>query len=405
MTTNPISPRVVVTGTGVISPLGAGAEAFAEALWSGASAIAASTRFPGSCVAEFKEFNPAPWLGNKGVRILDRGTRFLCVAAQMALTSTGLLQDQSAGDASLGLVCGTLFGGIHSIATFDMSGLTEGPSMVSPMEFPNTVINAPAGQAAIKHHLRGVNSTICAGLSSGLYAIHYAAEFLRFNRARYLMAGGMEEVCDEAALGFRKLGLQSVSGSVRPFGAGHDGTAAGEGAALWMLETDRTAADRGATPLLEICGFGAAHDASDISHFSADAEGATAAILQALEETGIGPEQIACIVSGASGSPEGDDMEAKALRNAFGAHLDRIPVGAPKAAIGETMGASGAFCAIAAGIALQRQEAPPTAGFSTSASGLRLSAAPQPFNGDYALINAFSCDGNNAALVIRRWQN
>ncbi len=226
--------------------------------------------------------------------------------------------------------------------------------MVSPMDFPNTVINAPAGQAAIKHKLRGVNSTICAGLSSGLYAINYAAEFLRFGRARYLMAGGMEEVCDEAAMGFRKLGLQSPSGSVRPFGTGRDGTAAGEGAALWMLETEETAAERGATPLFEICGFGSAQDANDIARFDAGAEGATAAILQALEETGIGADQIGCIISGASGSPEGDDMESKALRSVFGAHLGRIPVSAPKAATGEVMGGSGGFCAVTAGLALQK---------------------------------------------------
>jgi 3-oxoacyl-[acyl-carrier-protein] synthase II len=398
--------RIVVTGSGVISPLGAGVDAFAEALWSGTSAIGPGARFPGSFLAEFKDFNPTPWLGNKGVRILDRGTRFLCVAAQMVLSSTCLSQDKlETGDAALGLVCGTIFGGVHSIAAFDMSGLVEGPSMVSPMEFPNTVINAPAGQAAIKHKLRGVNSTICAGLSSGLYAINYAAEFLRFNRARYLMAGGMEEVCDEASAGFRKLGLQSPSGSVRPFGTGRDGTAAGEGAALWMLETEETAAARGVAPQLEICGFGSAHDARDVMHFDASAEGATAAILQALEETGIGPEQIGCIISGASGSPAGDDMEARALCKVFGAHLDRIPVSAPKAATGEAMGASGAFCAISAGLALQKQNAPPTAGFTESQSGLRLSSAPQPFSGDYALVNAFSCDGNNAALVIRRWRN
>lgn len=404
MPTNSLNPRIVVTGTGVISPLGAGSDAFADALWSGATAIAPSERFPGSHLAEFKEFNPAPWLGNKGVRILDRGTRFLCVAAQMLLDSTNLLQDPATqGDPMLGLVCGTLFGGVHSIATFDMSGLTEGPSMVSPMEFPNTVINAPAGQAAIKHKLRGVNSTICAGLASGLAAISYAAEFLRFGRARYLMAGGMEEVCDEASLGFRKLGLQSASGSVHPFADDRDGTAAGEGAALWMLETEETAAARGATPLLEICGFGSAHDAFDSTRFNPNADGATAAIQQALDESGISPDRIACIVASASGSPEGDAMEAKALQAVFGSQLERIPVSAPKAATGEVMGGSGAFCAIAAGFALLRQQAPPTAGFTASSSGLRLSAAPQPFSGDYALINAFSCDGNNASLVIRRW--
>src|SRR6266566_2896060 len=244
-----MTPRIVVTGAGVISPLGAGIAAFSQALWSGATGIAPSPRFPGSVTSEFTGFNPTPWLGNKGVRVLDRGTRFLCVAAHMALSTTGLLQDAAAeGDPGLGLVCGTMFGGVHSIATFDWSGLVEGPAFVSPMEFPNTVINAPAGQAAIKHKLRGVNSTVCAGLASGLDAIQYAAEFLRFGRARYLMAGGMEEVCDEAALGFCKLGLASPMGVVQPFGSDRDGTAAGEGSALWMLETEETARARGVNP-------------------------------------------------------------------------------------------------------------------------------------------------------------
>jgi len=401
-----MSPRVVVTGAGVISPIGAGIDAFAAALWSGASGIAPSPRFPGSTIAEFGEFNPTPWLGNKGVRVLDRGTRLLCVAAQIALSTTGLLQDASGdGDAELGLVCGTMFGGVHSIATFDWSGITEGPALVSPMEFPNTVINAPAGQAAIKHKLRGVNSTICAGLASGLYAIQYAAEFLRFGRARYLMAGGMEEVCDEAALGFRKLGIASPTGVARPFGTERDGTAAGEGSALWMLETEETARARGVTPWFEICGFGTAQDAREIMGYQAHGEGATAAIAQALEETGITPDDIGCIISGANGSRTGDAMEARALRNVFGARLETIPVSAPKAATGEAMGASGAFCAVAAGLALQRQEAPPTAGFTCTDAGLRLASRPQPFQGEYALIDAFSCDGNNAALVIRLWKN
>lgn len=392
-----MTPRIVVTGVGVISPLGAGIDAFADGLWSGRSAVGPSARFPGSAIAEFGEFNPAPWLGNKGVRVLDRGTRFLCVAAQMALSSTCLLQDAaSEGDAGLGLVCGTMFGGVHSIAMFDWSGLVEGPSMVSPMEFPNTVINAPAGQAAIKHKLRGVNSTICAGLASGLQAIQYAADFLRFGRARYLMAGGMEEVCDEAALGFSKLGIASPTGNVRPFGSDRDGSAPGEGAALWMLESEETARARGIEPWLEICGFGAANDASP--------EGAENAIGQALEDAGVGPGEIGCIIASANGS-RSDAFEARALRCVFGDDLERIPLSAPKAAMGEVMGGSGAFCAVTAGLALQRQEAPPTAGFSATDAGLRLSSEPQPFEGEYALINAFGCDGNNAALVIRRWKN
>jgi 3-oxoacyl-[acyl-carrier-protein] synthase II len=398
--------RVVVTGAGVISPLGAGVDAFADALWKGSTAVAESTRFPGITVSEFQELNPTPWLGNKGVRVLDRGTRLLSIAAQMVLNSTGLLQDANGdGDADLGLVCGTMFGGVHSIASFDMSGLVEGPGFVSPMEFPNTVINAPAGQAAIKHKLRGVNSTICAGLASGLTAIQYAAEFLRFGRARYLMAGGMEEVCDEAALGFRKLGLESATRAVRPFGKDRDGTAAGEGSALWMLETAETARARGAKALFEVCGFGNANDAREVIGYRADADGATAAIEDAIAETGIGPQDIACIISGANGSRTGDAMEARALSNVFGNRLGSIPVSAPKAAIGEVMGGSGAFCAVTAGLALERGEVPPTAGFTGTDSNLKLSAQPQSFQGEYALVTAFSCDGNNTALVIRSWKN
>jgi 3-oxoacyl-[acyl-carrier-protein] synthase II len=120
---------------------------------------------------------------------------------------------------------------------------------------------------------------------------------------------------------------------------------------------------------------------------------------------GLDAAAIGCIVASANGSPTGDDMEARALRKVFGDRLAEIPVCAPKAALGETMGASGAIAAVVAALALDRQEVPPTAGFTQSQTGLKLSASPQPFSGEYALINAFSCDGNNASLVIRKWKN
>jgi 3-oxoacyl-[acyl-carrier-protein] synthase II len=385
----------VVTGAGVISPLGAGLDEFARALYAGKSAIEPSTRFPGALTAEFHDFAPQQWLGNKGIRVLDRSARLLCVAAHMALCSTGLAQDTAGeGDPELGLVCGTVFGSLHSIASFDWSGLTEGVTLVNPMEFPNTVINSPAGQAAIKYKLRGVNSTVCAGLSSGLQALNYAAEFLRFGRARALLAGGVEELCEESLAGFQKNGIASETGA-RPFAEDRDGTIPSEGAALWVLESEDEALARGRQPWFEICGFGSAQDAHGISSFNVRAAGATEAIGQALDNTGIGPDQVACIAASASGSRAGDEMEMRALKNIFGDRLERIPISAPKAAFGEAMGASGALCAVAAGLALQWQCAPPTAGLKKAA----------PVNGEYALVNAFGCDGNNASLVIRLWKN
>jgi 3-oxoacyl-[acyl-carrier-protein] synthase II len=410
MATNGQRPRVVVTGSGLITPLGIGNEAFEQQLWSGATGIRSSDRLPGLTFADIGEFDPQPWLGNKGVRVLDRGTRLLCIAAQIALTETGLSQENAAQEGSdqgagLGIICGTMFGGVHSIATFDWVGITDGPSLVSPMDFPNTVISAPAGQAAIKHRLRGVNSTICAGLASGLYAIHYAVELLRSGRADYLLAGGMEEVCEEAVLGFERLKLASPSGNARPFAKDRDGTAPGEGSALWMLETEETAMSRGATPLLEVLGFGASHDAHGTGGYQVRGDGATSAMRQALEFSGIEADEVACIVASANGSPAGDAMEARTLHMVFGERLGEIPACAPKAALGETMGASGSLGAAIAGIALRRQEVPPTAGFAGTDAGLKLSREPQKIDGEYALINAFSCDGNNASLVVRRWKN
>ncbi|HEU5022527.1 MAG TPA: beta-ketoacyl synthase N-terminal-like domain-containing protein, partial [Bryobacteraceae bacterium] len=228
---------------------------------------------------------------------------------------------------------------------------------------------------------------------------------LRLGRAKYLLAGGMEEVCDEAAAAFRRLNIESKAGAPKPFAADRDGAVAGEGSALWLLESEETAKARGAKPVLEILGFGAAHDASTSQGYQISGKGAATAIRQALEYSGVTPDQIACIVTSGSGSPAGDEMEARALTAVFGEKLAGIPACAPKASLGECMGGSGALCAVVAGLALQKQELPPTAGFTGSDTQLNLSGSPRKIAGDYALINAFSCDGNNSSLVIRRWQN
>ncbi len=396
----------MATGTGIISSLAAGTEEFETALYAGRTGIGPKTLFPesapGGSAGEVRDFAPQRWLGSKGLRVLDRSARLLSVAAHMALESSRLAeQAPQEGDSELGLVCGTMFGSVHSITSFDWSGLIDGPNLVNPMEFPNTVINSPAGQAAIKHRLRGVNSTISAGLVSGLYAIHYAMEFLRLGRAKALLAGGVEELCEESYLSCSKAGITSARGKMSPFAPDRDGTVLGEGSALWALETTEAAAQRGAKPLLEVCGFGSSHDAQSIDEFNVRAAGATEAIRQALGAAGIGPEAIGGVISSASGSRAGDAMELHALEAVFGKRLTEIPVSAPKAAFGESLGASGALLAITGGIAVRRKQVPPTAGFESAEHGLRLSTEPQAFKGEYVLVDSFGCDGNNAALVLK----
>lgn len=401
--------RIVASGSGIVSSIGCGLPDFERALYAGLCGIGPKTLFetdedPEAPAAEVRNFVPQTWLGNKGIRVLDRSARLLSCAAWMALDASRLLEpDAAEADPGLGLVCGTLFGSVHSIVSFDWSGLVDGPKYVNPMEFPNTVINSPAGQAAIKHRLRGINSTISAGLASGLYALHYAAEFLRLGRARTLLAGGVEELCQESYLAFRKLNLTSPSGRLRPFAPDRDGTVPGEGSALLALETEEAALQRGVEPLCQVCGFGAGHDAYSTQAYQVRGEGAARAIRQSLENSGIEPHQVALIVASANGSPAGDEMELRALRRVFGEHLERISVCAPKASLGEALGASGAFLAVTAGLALSRQMAPPTVGLDGGEQGLRLSPRPQPVDGDFALVSCLSCDGNNSALVIKRW--
>lgn len=398
------SGRVVFTGAGVITSIGAGVEAFEEALYAGKSGQAVSARLNGAAAAEIVDFTPVPWLGNKGIRVLDRAARLLCVAAQMTLTAAGKTVDPAGeGDPEAGLVCGTMFGGLHSIATFDHTGATEGLANVNPADFPNTVINSPTGHAGIKFKLRGVNSTICAGFASGLQAIGYAADFVRFGRVKHVLAGGLEELCDESSLGFLRTGLASPDGLARPFGRDRNGMVPGEGAALWLLESPESAREGGREPLGEICGFGAAHDAGSVHGLHASGAGAAAAMREAIAGAGLTPADVSCIFASANGSRLGDEIEARAIAAVFGPG-GAPPVCAPKAAWGEAMGASGALAAMAAGIALRRQLLPPTAGFEATLTDLSLSARPQPISGGHALINSFGCDGINVSLLIGLWR-
>ena len=403
-----MNARIVITGAGVISPIAAGLADFEKALYAGAWGVAPSLLLGGGAVtAEVRDFSPQQWLGNKGIRVLDRTARLLCVAAQMALSGagrvpSGTLGDSGEADTKAGLVCGTMLGSIHSITAFDWDGLEDGPNLVNPMDFPNTVINSAAGQAAIKFKLGGINSTLCAGAASGLYALHYAAEFLRLGRAQMLLAGGVEELSQEAFLGFRKNHLLSAAGAPRPFAPERDGAVLGEGAALLVLETADAARERGAQPWAEIAGFGCAQDACSTHSYHVGADGATEAIQMALESAGIPAAGIACIIASASGSRPGDAMEFHALQHVFGERLEEIPVCAPKAALGDSLGAAGAMAALAGVLALKNQCVPPTSGAGDSADGIRIAARSQAIRGEYALINAFGCDGNNAALVLRR---
>jgi len=357
------SRRVVVTGAGLLSPLGDDPAAVHAALVAGRSGLGPITLFPTAglpCVqgGEIAGFDAVAYLGaERNVRPLDRLSRLVAAAAGRALADAGWTPDLVAGR-GVGLVLGTMFCGIHTIAEFDRRGITRGPSYISPLDFANTVINAAAGQTAIWHGLTGVNSTIAGGASSGLQALAVATDLIRSGRADAVLAGGADELCFETFYGFLRAG--SLCGSRAggeageypiPFDARRNGFALAEGAALLMLEAAEPAAARGARVLAEVHGHGAAFDASRGEDDARAARAVERAVAAALADAGaMGSEPIGFVSAAANGSPAGDRQEAAGLAAglaaARGSRAPEVPVAAIKAMLGESLGAGGAFQAI-----------------------------------------------------------
>jgi 3-oxoacyl-(acyl-carrier-protein) synthase len=340
--------RVVITGAGVISPLGDSPGELHRALCAGESGLKPVEVFATDGLGprragEVRPFEPREYLGERNLRPIDRTARLLLAAAQRALEDSGWTPERRR-ESEVGLLLGTTFCSVRTIAEFDRRGMQLGPSYVSPFDFANSVINAAAGQAAIWHDLRGVNSTISAGEASGLLALASAADLIRTGRAGALLAGGAEELCYESFLGFDRAGrLCPVEQDPLPFDARRGGFALAEGAALLMLEEAEAAAARGARVLGEVVGSGSAFDAS------LDGEGMAGAVARALRlalaDAGLEPAAIGCLSAGANGSVEADRREARGVAEAFGGAT--LPVTAIKSMLGEALGASGAFQAVA----------------------------------------------------------
>jgi 3-oxoacyl-[acyl-carrier-protein] synthase II len=255
---------------------------------------------------EIVDFDATKYLGQRNLRPLDRTSRLIASAAQLALEDSGWSAEMREAH-EVGLILGTMFCSVHTISEFDRRALELGPSYASPMDFSNTVINAAAGQTAIAHNLRGVNTTISTGVTSGLEAISYAADLIRCGRARAVLAGGVDELCFESFYGFDRAGLlcrsnDSAGDFPIPFDARRNGIALGEGAALLMLEAAGPAAERGARTLAEIKGHGSAYDCSRGRDRGESVEAISCAIRHALSDAFLLPHEIDCLSASANGS-------------------------------------------------------------------------------------------------------
>jgi 3-oxoacyl-[acyl-carrier-protein] synthase II len=410
--------KAVITGIGVLSSIGIGKENYWEALLQGKTGFSPLTLFDTSpfkvsIAGEVRDFDPIAFLGKKGLRELDRSTRLVCSAAGLAINDAGLtITDQISH--SMGVSIGTTFGSLHSISQFDRVGLTEGPRFVNPSHFPNTVINSPASRVSIRFKIKGFNTTISTGFCSGLDAISYASDFIMLQRADVVLAGGVEELCEETFLGFHNLDyLSGMDGSdpiCCPFDARRNGIILSEAAVVTILEDVKHAIKRGADILAVVLGYGNAFspqrisdDPSPAKDFNRSGNGLRNAITLALKDASLSPNDIDYISAGANSTKGLDRMETQVIKELFGDHAFRVPMSSIKSMVGESFSASGAL-SLAGGVgAIQKGFIPPTAGYEQKDPGCDLDYVPlnaREKNIKNVLVISSDPYGNNTAMVL-----
>ncbi len=414
-------PRnVVITGLGLISPLGDSVAKLGEALCAGRiglSPVAENDRQPGvdgrgwPPVGAVVDFDAARYLGDGNLRPLDRAGRLVASAAGLALDDAGMDLDLRR-QLEVGLVLGTMFGSVHTISAFDRRAVTAGPNYAKPMDFANTVINAPAGQTAIWHGLVGVNSTVSAGTASGLLAIVYAAELIRQGRSKALLAGGGDELCAESRVGFQQAGLLAGGGvdeeghataaRAVPFDQRRNGFALAEGAALLMLEEEEAAHRRGARILGRIRGGANRFDPSGGTDPDRGRSVVAGALREALAEADWALDAVDACSASANGSVVGDRTEARALGEVFG---DSLPTMALKSMIGEALGGSGGLQVAGLMAAMDCGVLPGIHGLEEAEAGLSatvVSARSRRLKVDRGLVTAVGIDGHVGALAVEK---
>ncbi len=409
-----MNKTVVITGMGIFSPIGIGRVNYWDGLFHGKTGfrtISLFDTFPFNVhIAGEINFDPVLFLGKKGLRTLDRSTRLISSAAKLAIDDANL-QITDENTHSIGVSIGTTFGSLHSISQFDREGLLEGPKYVNPSHFPNTVINSPASQVSIRFKIKGFNTTISTGFCASLDAVSYAADFIRLNRADVVLAGGVEELCEETFFGFYNLEcLSGVNGSEPiccPFDKRRNGIILSEGAVVLVLEDETHALDRGAEILAAIMGYGNSFDPSADRSFNHTGNGLKNAISLALKEASLNPGDIDYISACANSTKGLDRMETKVIKGVFGEHVLNIPVSSIKSMVGESFSASGALSLAAAVGAIKKGFIPPTVNYKEKDPECELDYVPnipRQKNINTVLVTSADPYGQNSAIILGKYK-
>ncbi|HWQ00307.1 MAG TPA: beta-ketoacyl-ACP synthase II [Vicinamibacterales bacterium] len=409
--------RVVVTGVGLVSPLGIGTQANWEALCAGRSGIGPITRFDASdfpcrIAGEVKGFDPLQFVDKKDVKKMDVFIQYAIAASQFAVDDAGLRVTPEIAP-RVGVFIASGIGGFSTIEREHRSLLEGGPRKISPFFIPAAIINLAAGQVSIRFGAKGPNSATCTACSASAHAIGDAFEIIRRGAADVMIAGGSEAAITPMGVGgfaaMRALSRRNdePERASRPFDRDRDGFVMGEGAGVLVLEELEFARRRGAPIYAELAGYGMSADAYHITAPSEDGDGAVRVMQAAICEARIQPTEVDYINAHGTSTPHNDKLETLAIKKCFGEHAYRLAVSSTKSMTGHLLGAAGGFEAGITVLAVRHQMLPPTINLDTPDPECDLDYVPhvaRPATVRCALSNSFGFGGTNGALLFRRFE-
>ena len=406
--------RVVVTGVGLVSPLGIGTRETWDGLMAGRSGAGHVTRFDASdfssrIACEVKGFDPLDYADRRDARKMDTFIQYALAASLFAAEDAGLESPLEHPD-RVGVIISSGIGGFETIEREHRKLLEKGPRRISPFFVPAMVVNLAAGWVSIRLGARGPNSAMATACSAGAHAVGEAFRLVRYGHADVMVAGGAEATITPMCIGgFASMKALSTRNdeperASRPFDRDRDGFVVGEGAGILILEEREQALARGATLYAEVLGYGMSGDAFHITAPAEDGGGAVRVMQAALTEAGASPEDVDAVNAHGTSTPLNDRIETAAIRRVFGEHADRLAVSSTKSMTGHLLGGAGGLEAGISCLTLRHQTLPPTINYETPDPDCDLDNVPntaRPATVRSVLSNSFGFGGTNVSLLFR----
>jgi 3-oxoacyl-[acyl-carrier-protein] synthase II len=410
--------RVVITGLGLITPLGIGVEKSWSGLTEGRSGIVRISRFDASAfqtqiAGEVDGFDPEDYIEPKEVKKMDRFIHFGVAAASMALEDSGLKIDES-NAARVGVFVGAGMGGLPAIEHYHKVLLEKGPRRITPFFIPMLIINLAAGQISIKFGAKGPNSAVATACATGSHAIGDAFKVIQRGDADAMIAGGTESVITMMGIGgFNAMKALSTRNdepekASRPFDRDRDGFVMGEGSGIVILEEFTHAVRRNARIYAEIVGYGLTGDAYHITAPAPGGEGGARCMAMALNDGKVEPAQVGYINAHGTSTKYGDEIETSAIKTVFGEHAYKLAISSTKSMTGHLLGAAGGVEAVVSVLSIYNSLIPPTINLDNPDTECDLDYVPNKARKadiNYALSNSFGFGGTNACLLFKKFES